>query len=48
MSETKFHHIQNHSHLVLYIPIFKFLTTEEEAEDSGPNGSKHYHNSISS
>jgi hypothetical protein len=32
----------------LYILIFKFSTATKKTESSGPNGSKHYQNSISS
>jgi hypothetical protein len=32
----------------LYILIYKFLTPDEKTGGSGPNGSKHYQNSISS
>jgi hypothetical protein len=50
MSETKSTPIQNHrqNYSLEYSNLLSFLTADEKTEGSGPNGSKHYQNSISS
>jgi hypothetical protein len=50
MSETKFHtQAEPQAKLSFFIFQFlSFLTVDEKTEGSGPNGSKHYQNSISS
>jgi hypothetical protein len=50
MSETKFHtHTETRvKYNLVYSNFLRFSTADEKSEISGPNGSKHYQNSISS